>query len=81
MLAIQLRELDGLNAVPVTSSWGSVSDKPVTRTDVVQLLLSGLPIPSEKHSFEDVLDFRNEARQQGLTPSYACGSIKWLRES
>jgi hypothetical protein len=67
-LAIQLRELDKLNAVPVTSSWERVSD-PVTRTEVVQLVLRGIPIPGDTHSFDDVLAFRDETREQGLTQS------------
>jgi hypothetical protein len=33
---------------------------------VIQLVIKALPIPSEKHSLQDVVDFRDEARSDGL---------------
>jgi len=76
VLAIQLRELDGLNAVALLPSWSQPADSTASRADVVRLVLNNLPVPKESHSIEDVLAFREEATSQGLTH----GLRSWINE-
>ena len=67
VLALQLRELDGLNAVPIITAWGTGSHDTQVRAQVVRVLLNDLPLPADIHSFADILAFREEAKAQGLT--------------
>ena len=66
LVAIRLREIDGMNAVPVTSGWTALSEEPLSRAEVIRIVVKALPIPSEHHSLQDVVDFREEARAEGL---------------
>jgi hypothetical protein len=66
LVAIRLREIDGMNAVPVTSGWTALSEEPLSRAEVVRIVVKAIPIPSDQHSLQDVVDFREEARAEGL---------------
>ena len=65
-VAIELREQTNLNAVPIVARWSPVADQSVTRAEVVQLVISNLPMPGEDISLEDILIFRNEMRSLGF---------------
>jgi hypothetical protein len=74
--AVRLRSHDGINAVPLTQTWSSIGDEPLTRTEVIHLVLRELPLPGANHSFRDIMGFRDEARSQGLTQ----GLRVWMNE-
>ena len=74
-LAVALRA-DGINAVPMTCFVYMKPDSPATRADVLRLVVRALPLPGENHSFRDVLDFRDEARSEGLIQ----GLRVWINE-
>lgn len=61
-----VRHQHGARAVPITSTWDDAAIQPVTQVEAVQLVIAELPVPDSRHSLEDVLAFRNEARSQGL---------------
>jgi hypothetical protein len=76
LLSCQLREVEKLNALPLTPKWTHVPGKNVARADVIQLVIKDLPVPGESHSFDDILAFRDEARSAGLTQSLRV----WINE-
>ena len=74
--ALQLRHVDRVNAVPVTTGWHRSPDDSVTRADVIQLVLRQLPVPGDRHGLQDILAFREEARAEGLSQSLRV----WINE-
>lgn len=66
MLAIELREIHHLNAIPIVNSWRPGIVDTVTRTEVIEVVLREPPIPGDNHSFEDILAFRDEAKELRL---------------
>jgi len=49
----------------MTMRW-TLPEKPITRTRVLQIVISELPVPDDSHSIEDVLNFRDEMKQANL---------------
>jgi hypothetical protein len=65
-IAVCLRE-QGVQAVPMVTDWTSVDGSPEVKEDVVRIVLKHIPAPSEEHSLDDILAFKEEARARGLT--------------
>jgi hypothetical protein len=74
--ALEMRESFGLNAVPMALTWRPVPlgirghlpppDVPLTKADVLEVVIKQIPTPGEAHSLEDIVAFREVARSQGL---------------
>jgi hypothetical protein len=75
-VAVYLREVQRLHAVPITSGWESAPDFPATKAEVLHLVVNELPIPSDRHSLDDLLAFRDEAHSEGLIQ----GLRVWINE-
>lgn len=75
-MAVNLRLQRGVNAVPLTRVWSGDQPSPKTRSDVIQLVIKDLPIPGDRHSLENVMDFREESRTRGLPQSLRV----WINE-
>jgi hypothetical protein len=72
--AVRHRKFDGLNAVAITEGSSLPPDQPVTRGDVIQIVLKSLPGPSHTHRLEDILGFRDETARLRL------GLREWINE-
>ncbi len=61
LFAIQLRELENLEAYPILLSDIKVNEESeAKRSDIIQITLNSLPMPSETTSWEQIEDFRND---------------------
>jgi len=67
--AIPLRTVAKMNAVPVTFDWDPIPDEPSTRAVVLQIVIKRMPLPNEGCSLEDIIDFRERAKSEGLFQS------------
>lgn len=70
--AAMLRQERHWNALPLVTDdddWVVPADRADRRADVVQIVLKELQAPGGNHGFEDVVAFRDEAREQGLIQS------------
>lgn len=76
--AIQFRELYGLHAHPIISSpIPSLEDPKAKKTDVLQIVLRALPIPSEMIPWEAIIDFRNDPN----TAFHLLALKNWMAET
>ena len=73
--AIHLKKQQ-LNAVPITCGWSRFPNEPSNKVEAIQLVINELPIPGQSHSYQDILAFRKEANELGLTR----GLRVWINE-
>jgi hypothetical protein len=61
IFSIKLREIDGFDAYPILGTPLSTSiDSPITKNDVVRIVLDAMPIPDESTSWEKILEYRSD---------------------
>jgi hypothetical protein len=61
LAAIQLRELEKVDAYPILRSGMNLSlEAPAQKTEVVQIVLNALPIPDDTTSWEQIIEYRSD---------------------
>lgn len=60
-VSVQLRVIDGLDAIPILDSrMNTVDVSNVNRNEVVNIVLNNLPVPSDSVSWEQIIDYRSD---------------------
>jgi hypothetical protein len=66
-LSVIVRRRLGINAVPIGDYAQVLGDSQATNTVVLQIVINELPIPNDGCSLPDILEFKRDASEQGLT--------------